>query len=101
MRMNNFHRFKSLIIGVCRIPILHPDGCTTFVVEVDQKIVAPSLGDNAAAFQCVDMIPAVHGLSRAEAVGGVDVGLSLGAPRRRSGGARDQPNTQPLSILNW
>ena len=57
------------ILGVCRIPILHPDGGTTFVVEVDQKIVAPSLGDNAATFQCVDMIHAVHGLSRAEAVG--------------------------------
>ena len=57
------------VLGVCRVPILHPDGCTTFVVEVDQKIVAPSLGDNAATFQCVDMIHAVHGFTCAEAVG--------------------------------
>ena len=57
------------ILGVCRVPILHPDGCTTFVVEVDQKIVAPSLADDLGAVQSVDVVGPVHDLVGADAVG--------------------------------
>ena len=69
MRMNNCHHFKSLIIGVCRIPILHTDGGTRLVVQIDDQVIAPRFADNLRAVKGVRMQCAADSLTCAVAGG--------------------------------
>ena len=58
--------------GGTGVPILHSDGRTTFVIQVDQQITVPCLADDLGSVQGVDMLNAIHRLARADAVGVVE-----------------------------
>ena len=53
------------VCGVVVLTVLQSDRRARLVVEVYQQPIAETLGDNAAAFQRVDVFDIVYGLARA------------------------------------
>ena len=48
---------------------MHTDGLAAFIIEIDQKIIAPRLADDLRAVQGVNVVDTVYDLVRANAVG--------------------------------
>ena len=55
--------------GVRGIPVLHSDGGTRFVIQIDQQVTTPSLADDLGSIQSVAMVSPVDGLVSADSVG--------------------------------
>ena len=55
--------------GVAARSVLHTDGRTAFIIEIDQKIIAPRFADDLGAVQGVNMLNTADGFARADAVG--------------------------------
>ena len=58
--------------GVGSLSVLHTDGRSRFIVQVDQKIIAPCLADDLRAVQGVDMLNTADGFARANSIGVVE-----------------------------
>ena len=52
--------------------VLHSDGGSAFVIQVDQQIVVPRLADDLGAVQRVDVLHVVDSFARSYSVGVVD-----------------------------
>ena len=57
------------ILSIGTRSVLHPDGGTRFVVQVDQEVVIPSLADDLGAVQGVNVVGSVHDLVGTDTVG--------------------------------
>ena len=49
--------------------VLHPDGRSAFVIEIDQQVITPRFADDLCAVQGVNVVSPVHDLVGTDAVG--------------------------------